>query len=290
MPNKIFQTILNRKIESFVLSFINDSESIFYREGQLIHPGEFGKYRESTLKELLRVLINSNLSISDGFIITSKENVSTQCDIVVYDSTDIPFLSNGIAQFFTIESVVSIGEIKSTLSKNQFKEAIIKLAKNKSLRAEMDGTLKQKKYDFREHDHIVSFLVCRKLDFNLQEIDFAALYGDVEQKFWHNAILSLEDGLFLYSMKFSEFEEPMKANFISKGGNIDESVLWEYPIHQENDLVYKCKSEYIPINADKQYHHITFFIHAVVRCIKDTNLFNSEFIKYADLPHTKLFN
>ncbi len=34
--------------------------------------------------------------VSDGFILTPKDNVSTQCDIVVYDDTDVPLLSNGM--------------------------------------------------------------------------------------------------------------------------------------------------------------------------------------------------
>jgi hypothetical protein len=126
MGNKIFETILNRKIENFVSTFVEDSRSIFFNENlQLFHPGEYGKYRENSIKDLLQVL--TKYRVSDGFIITSKNNQSTQCDIVIYDNSDFPVLENNFTQFFSIESVIAIGEVKSTLNKRDFSLTLKKL-------------------------------------------------------------------------------------------------------------------------------------------------------------------
>lgn len=49
MANSIFMNIYLQKLREFVNIFSNDSESIFKAHGDtLIHPGEFGKYREET--------------------------------------------------------------------------------------------------------------------------------------------------------------------------------------------------------------------------------------------------
>lgn len=43
------------------------------------------------------------MDVSDGFIITSKNSISTQCDIIIYNSNTVPLISDGIARMFPIE-------------------------------------------------------------------------------------------------------------------------------------------------------------------------------------------
>ena len=79
MANSIFMNIYLQKLREFVNIFSNDSESIFKAHGDtLIHPGEFGKYREETTKNILKMLLKKSYGIGDGFILTSKDTVSTQ--------------------------------------------------------------------------------------------------------------------------------------------------------------------------------------------------------------------
>lgn len=58
-------------------------------------------YKERCIKELLSFVSSKSVGISDGFLITSKNSVSTQCDIVMYDKDTIPLIDNGIATFLS---------------------------------------------------------------------------------------------------------------------------------------------------------------------------------------------
>ena len=67
--NSIFEKLIKSKIEHFVAEYTNLSRSVFVNEeGVLIHPGEFGMYRERILSELPSLFLNlfnrssSNLS------------------------------------------------------------------------------------------------------------------------------------------------------------------------------------------------------------------------------------
>ena len=63
--NRIFYEIIKRKIDLFLSTFITESESIFNKDDRLIHPGEYGMYRERCLKELLRNIIPEKYRIGD---------------------------------------------------------------------------------------------------------------------------------------------------------------------------------------------------------------------------------
>lgn len=55
MVNSIFMNIYLQKIKEFINIFSDDSENIFkLHDNSLIHPGEFGKYREKTTKKFLK--------------------------------------------------------------------------------------------------------------------------------------------------------------------------------------------------------------------------------------------
>ena len=163
MGHDVFKTILNRKIDNFVATFSHDAPSI-YKDGnnKLIHPGEYGMYRERSFKELLRFLLPKNLSISDGFIINSLNRTSTQCDVIIYDSGVMPMIDDGIANFSPMEIVKSFGEVKSDLSATKLKEALIKLAEVKMLFSEISSEISQVLDIAIPFTSPFSFLVCKK--------------------------------------------------------------------------------------------------------------------------------
>ena len=137
MSNKIFEELFSEKIEIFKNSYTNISKNLFYDEvsNKIIHNGEYGTYREAVTREFLRPFIPNNLDISTGFLINTCDEVSTQCDIVIYEPKMTPLVQTSeLQRFFPVESVASIGEIKSNLKKHELKAAINKLASNKSLR------------------------------------------------------------------------------------------------------------------------------------------------------------
>ena len=211
MANKIFDSILKEKIDHFKSSFSSTTTDLFYDEKakRISHMGEYGAYREAVVREFLQFIVPRGLDISKGFLITSLDDVSTQCDVLVFDSRITPVYEEGERQkFFPIESVHCIGEVKSTLGKKQFKEAINKLAHNKALGERMQSPTIIKKspdgpYDPINHpyDLIPSFLICQKLNFDISSIetDIDGLYeSQVEHRHKHNMILSIEDGLLSY--------------------------------------------------------------------------------------------
>ena len=133
--NQIFESLIKSKIEKFYNDYIDLSRQIFVNEdGTLIHPGEFGTYREKIIKSLLQPFLPSRLDIGSGFIITAKDNISTRCDIVIYDKANTPVIETEEQRFFPIECVVGVIEVKSKLTKYTFKEALRKLAKIKELK------------------------------------------------------------------------------------------------------------------------------------------------------------
>ena len=211
MSNSIFDSLLNEKIEQFKLSFTNTSHSVFYDKAKkkLYHAGEYGMYRESIVRDFFKFITPSNLSISNGFLINTKDKVSSQCDIVIYDPSLTPICEGGDKQrFFPVESSFLIGEVKSTISKQDFKVAINKLAINKALGGEVLHPCIIKKHPpgnfdpkINAYDSIASILICQKLDFDLSNIEneIDSWYDpEIEDQNKHNMILSIEDGLLAY--------------------------------------------------------------------------------------------
>ena len=209
--NDIFKKLLDRKIDNFIYAYKNLSRDVFVNEtGTLIHPGEFGMYREKIVSELLRPFLPSKLEVGTGFIITSKNRISTQCDIIIYDRENTPVIENGEQRFFPVESVVGVVEVKSKLSKSEFRDALVKLANVKALREDI-GT--KNPYVFKDgsyagfdtktnvRDQMATFLICESLEFkpgdDLNRF-FADIYKDLDCSLYHNMILSLNDGVYLY--------------------------------------------------------------------------------------------
>ena len=281
MSSKIFQTILDRKIEDFIHSFVIDAKSIFYKDEKLFHPGEYGKFRENTLKELLKFLIPTSFQIGEGFVITSNDNVSTQCDIVIYDNENLPLLNDGIYQFYTIESTLAIGEVKSDLNKTQFKDALKKLAKNKMLQDDRIKNIKRRRIQEKEREHLFTFLICRKFQFE-GKVDFNEIYGDIPQKYWHNSILSIEDGIFHYNFPVLNLSQKLKEHYLNiLGMNIN--LFWDYPIHQEDEIEYPCIQSFTSVNFDDKQNHIIFLIKSIVNSLDTMTTFNTEFLSYSNL-------
>lgn len=211
MSNKIMDSILEEKIEYFRFAFERTSKDIFYddKSKKLIHPGEYGTYREAICKDFLRMVIPNRLDIGSGFLITDKGSVSTQCDIIIYDKNNTPLIENTERQrFFPVETVCSIGEVKSDVDKTAFVKAINKLARNKKLKEEITNPFAIKrdhsgKFDpvNYSYDSIFSFLICNSLTFNLENIvnEIDSFYEkDIQPWQKHNLILSINNGLLAY--------------------------------------------------------------------------------------------
>lgn len=210
MSSSIFNKILEEKIDFFRYSFKETSKGLYYDgvSKKLIHPGEYGVFRENVCKEYLRAITPLKLDFGAGFIINDKGDVSTQIDIIIFDKNNTPLIENNEKQkFFPVETVVGIVEVKSDLNKLQLKEALNKLARNKILKEKMTTpsviTREEAGFDPENYayDNIFSVLICNKFNFNFDNIcnEIDGLYEqDILTRQKHNLIISVEDGLLAY--------------------------------------------------------------------------------------------
>lgn len=258
MASDIFRNIVEQKIDIFASTFGDDANKLFKRDSKLIHPLEYGMYRERCAKELLRFICDRNIAISDGFMISSENHVSTQCDIIMYQSDTMPIIDNGITNFFPVEIVKCIGEVKSTLSKDKFKKALIKMANNKMMFLERKCEENPRR-GFKERDEIISFLICNKLDFDINEVDFNNIYSEIKDvRFRHNMILSLQDGLLLYKFDAEKAPKIMKEVFCD---TFEETqATWYFPHSTVEDEQYICEPSVMEVDKEDTYKHIIYFL------------------------------
>ncbi len=242
----------------------DNSKKIFTREedGRLIHPGEFGTYRERLIKQWLRLYVPSKYEITSGFVINSNNEVSTQCDIIIYDKRNTPQIeSNEKQSFYPVETVVAIGEVKSDInSAPEINQYLEKLSKTKSLRDRVanpkpyfqlpDRAYNPSIYPF---DSVFTFLICNK--FNGIDISKDFINYECERHHKHNLILSLEDCLITYE---------------HRGRNLPT------PIANQEDCAYKV----IEKTTDELSRHIERFITSFDQGISFTTLLKIDMTHY----------
>lgn len=275
MSNKIYTTLLQRQIDTFVATFQDDGASLFKNEqNALIHPGEYGMYRERCFCSLLRAVLTRDCSLSDGFIFSSRhEQPTTQCDILVKNALSMPLTDSGIAKFHPVEDIYAVVEMKSNLTKKELTDALRKLAKVKMIGDDRTNRVNYQEPLLPAFNTIPTFLVCNRLsNIKIKKLNFGAIYDGIDQKYWHNAILSLEDGLLLYRYKGSDLtDNEEKVHKRISGLNSDPCIPWPFPqVSYRSDseaVVHNCKQDYFPSSKADKYRHIMdfllFFSHAI---------------------------
>ena len=232
--NSRYVQLLDDVYDNFVKMFKSASDLYTNTDNKngLLHPGEFGKYREDACKYFLSNIIPQRYGISDGFLITKDDKISTQCDIIIYDKNSAPIIKNDVGiKFFPIESVVGVGEIKSKLNITTLSESANKLAKNKMLML---------KSNYEDRIDLFTFILCEQIENiykNLQKIN--NMYIDVDSLYWHNAILSLDDGLFTYKIDENDLKskkDDIDDNTKIELENLKDNLFYQSKIHGINCL------------------------------------------------------
>lgn len=129
------------KSTKFKQDYLSLSKSLFKTtdvKNGLIHAAEFGRYRETLLREFLEAYVPGRAGFSEGFIAAQNGDISTQLDVVIYDRDATPKLEAAGGQIiFPIETCMGVGEAKSDLTFPALKEALQKLMENKRMRSRM---------------------------------------------------------------------------------------------------------------------------------------------------------
>lgn len=180
-----------------------------------------GAETEDILKDFLNKLLPKRFSADTGLVIDLEDNISSQTDVIIYDSLNSPIYRTGSRLLILpADNVASVIEIKSSLNKTELSDAAKKIASVKCL----------KKTPLTDVDQPVTFspLVTTKtygivfayesktsleaLAENLKEIN--KIYPSEQ---WIDLVVVLDKGVIGYTVQ-SPFEQGFPAWF---GGATD---------------------------------------------------------------------
>lgn len=231
MSNTKYTNAIDRLINNFIKDFLEFSRDQFTSEGKLTHSGEFGTSRENICKAFIEEIIPSSRKLkTKGFILNSNNETTLEQDIIIYSSNDTPVITLENTNFFPVETVVAVGQVKSVIqSKGELKIILDNLVNVKKIRDNMghgsviwrceaiwgpDNYYKEKAFD-----QIFTFVICEKLNFKITAEEIDKLYDkDTEDYLKHNLILDIGNGLYGYQKKL---DEPFVAfPYTKEGKNI----------------------------------------------------------------------
>jgi hypothetical protein len=92
------------------------------------HWGEDGRYKEVILMNFLKRFLPNNIEVGTGFI-KDGDNISTQIDIIIYNSSLPLYFKENDFIIVQPKSVLGIIEVKSNPDRNKIAEAIFKASK-----------------------------------------------------------------------------------------------------------------------------------------------------------------
>ncbi|MDM8323610.1 hypothetical protein QUW48_08705 [Bifidobacterium pullorum] len=215
--NDAFGNLIRRRIEEFERDFMLTPRLFCDENGTegKAHPGEYGAYRERIVAQFIEPFLPGRLSVGTGFIVTPSRQISTQCDVVVYDREHSPHIEEMGQRFFPIESVVAVIEVKSKLNGPQLSKALRKLSQVKTYRERLQHVSYEyngkpdppdpqphclrRQFDPRNYwyDQIATFLICERVPETISSSPenlvkfFEDTYEGIPDRHWHNAILSI---------------------------------------------------------------------------------------------------
>ena len=247
--NKRYFEIFKIKVDNFILE-LDRAKSLYEdltKKNKLIHSGEYGMYKERSLKELLEFIIPFKYETTDGYIINSFDETSTQCDLIIYDKLNTPLIEFGDRfQFIPVESVAAIGEVKSTLTKKEFFETAIKLAKNKEIcKPSLEYTSLNQNYN-KELFAPYSFIICDNITGINDNYTFKDLIKDLAKRYveegievdnYFNIIICLSHNKAFGYRTSVEYKSP----------NVNEGTKIYYPLrsgNQMNGSIVNCADHY----------------------------------------------
>jgi len=208
-------------------------------ERLISHPGELGADREQIIRQFLRTYLPTRFDISNGFVFDSAGNVSKQLDIIVSNSLVCPrFETAGGTRFFPCESVVAVGQVKSSLnSRRVFREAIANLESVKSLDRSAGGkaidTRHTEKIDhLRNHLHQIFtfvFVVGETMEEDTVQTELMNYVLATEPHLWPNIIFALKKYLATFCCDYGICPNPMDARGVAlQSASEDDDLLMRF--------------------------------------------------------------
>jgi hypothetical protein len=108
--------------------------SEFRKTSQVSHNGGKGTLREDAFASFLRDYLPSRYAVGRGEVVSARNRISGQLDVVVYDPSHCPtLLKSSSHAVFPVESVFGVVSIKSTLASPELADAYENIASVKRL-------------------------------------------------------------------------------------------------------------------------------------------------------------
>ena len=108
----------------------------------ITHPPSMGANRENSVRLFPREFLPSAISIGTGFIIDDEQQISNQCDVIIYDDTIIPPLYRDedivVVRHTTVAIVI---EVKTTLGKSELSDAFSNISSAKTVAPHITGII-----------------------------------------------------------------------------------------------------------------------------------------------------
>lgn len=134
---------------SFVADLSNELIVAFEKAGKATTPATVGAVRERAVRERLEKILPGQVGIGSGFVFDSYGHTSKQTDIIIYEKGICPVFSiEGTPEttYYPCESVIAIGEIKSTLDTDDIIDSFSKVESVKKNRRYVEDSFKWRKY------------------------------------------------------------------------------------------------------------------------------------------------
>lgn len=111
------------------------------------------------------------------------------------------------------------------------------------------------------------------------------IYEGIDRKYWHNAILSVEDGLLLYQFRMTELPPKTKKCYENTDFYADNKVInYQYSQHIfkfKNEIEsYDCTHYFLQADPAKQYNHIMKFLSYVKQSVNEMVKYKFDSMEY----------
>ena len=118
-PDKFIARIGQRLVEQF-----DDARAA-------TSPGTVGDAMEQPVRDQLEQILPRGIGVGESFVIDSAGGTSRQTDVILYEKEICPIFSVNNTPgttYYPCESVIAIGEVKSTLDRGSLEDAFKKIS------------------------------------------------------------------------------------------------------------------------------------------------------------------
>lgn len=170
------------------------------------HYGTSGQEAEDILIKFLNDHLPRRFAASSGFVIDAENTLSKQCDVLVYDAENSPIYRAGDrGLILPSDSIASVIEVKSKLTKSQLKDSVEKIASVKRLKRTPVSSGDQP-VTFSElivnSSYGVVFAYDADSSMNAIAENLKEFNQDVPRSRWIDAIIVLGKGTITYCVQF----------------------------------------------------------------------------------------